>query len=388
MTPQLDRRSFLRQTGLAAAAIAVTGCATNSSPGQAPAVTSTPTPSRKLNIAAIGFGGVGGSNVKNSADENIVALCDLDLARCAGTIKQFPKAALFTDFRKMLDQQKDIDAVIIATPSGLHPQHGILAAKAGRHVISEKPMAISLAAADALVQACDDQQVHLFVVKQNRLNPPIVLLKRAIDSGRFGRIYMANCTVRWTRPQDYYDQAPWRGTWEFDGGAFMNQASHYVDLVQWLVGPVESVMAKTATMARRIEAEDSGAAVLKFRSGAIGVIEVTMLTFPRNLEGSITILGETGSVKIGGTAVNKVEHWTFADYDDDDKLVEQANTSPPSVYGFGHEGYYRNVESVLRGDARPDTDGRAGRKSLELILGIYESAKTGRDVPLPLRANI
>jgi UDP-N-acetyl-2-amino-2-deoxyglucuronate dehydrogenase len=147
-------------------------------------------------------------------------------------------------------------------------------------------------------------------------------------------------------------------------------------------------MAKTATMARRIEAEDSGVAILKFRSGAIGTIEVTMLTFPRNLEGSITILGEKGTVKIGGTAVNRVEHWQFADYDDDDKLVEQANTNPPSVYGFGHEGYYRNVVAVLRGEARPDTDGRAGRKSLELILGIYESAKTGRDVPLPLRVNL
>ena len=344
---------------------------------------------RRIRVALLGCGRIS----KNHFDAlaklpglELVAVCDLvtERAEQAGMLYNVP---WFTSYELMLAEVQS-DAVIIATPSGLHPQHGILAAKAGRHVISEKPMAISLAAADALVQACDDQQVHLFVVKQNRLNPPIVLLKRAIDSGRFGRIYMANCTVRWTRPQDYYDQAPWRGTWEFDGGAFMNQASHYVDLVQWLVGPVESVMAKTATMARRIEAEDSGAAVLKFRSGAIGVIEVTMLTFPRNLEGSITILGETGSVKIGGTAVNKVEHWTFADYDDDDKLVEQANTSPPSVYGFGHEGYYRNVESVLRGDARPDTDGRAGRKSLELILGIYESAKTGRDVPLPLRANI
>jgi UDP-N-acetyl-2-amino-2-deoxyglucuronate dehydrogenase len=246
-------------------------------------------------------------------------------------------------------------------------------------------MAISLAAADELVQACDAAGVQLFVVKQNRLNAPIQLVKRAIDKGRFGRIYMANCTVRWARPQDYYDQAPWRGTWEFDGGAFMNQASHYVDLMQWLVGPVESVVAKTATQARRIEAEDSGAAVLKFRSGALGVIEVSMLTYPRNLEGSITILGEKGSVKIGGTAVNKVEHWLFADYDDDDKLVESSTTNPPSVYGYGHEAYYRNVLSVLRGEARPDTDGRQGRKSLELILGIYESAKTGHEVPLPLR---
>jgi UDP-N-acetyl-2-amino-2-deoxyglucuronate dehydrogenase len=227
--------------------------------------------------------------------------------------------------------------------------------------------------------------VQLFVVKQNRLNPGIQLLKRAVDKGRFGRIYLANTTVRWTRPQEYYDAAPWRGTWEFDGGAIMNQASHYVDLMQWLVGPVESVVAKTATLARRIETEDTGIAVLRFRSGALGVIEVTVLTHPRNFEGSITVLGEKGTVKIGGTAVNRVEHWQFADYDDDDKLIESANTTPPTVYGFGHEAYYRNVLAVLRGEATPGTDGREGRKSLELILGIYESAKTGREVPLPLR---
>ena len=158
-----------------------------------------------------------------------------------------------------------------------------------------------------------------------------------------------------------------------------------MDLIQWMGGPVETVMAKTATLARRIEAEDTGVALLRFRSGAIGTIEVTMLTYPRHLEGSITVLGERGSVKIGGTAVNRVEHWAFADYDDDDKLVESTATSPPNVYGFGHEGYYRNVLGVLRGEARPDIDGREGRKSLELILGIYESARTGRDVPLPLR---
>lgn len=344
---------------------------------------------RPIRLALVGCGRISRNHfdvITRNPDLQLVAVCDSVRERAETAGSEFGVPA-FTSLEQML-ADVPCDAVVVATPSGLHPQHGILAARAGRHVISEKPMAISLAAADALVQACDDHQVHLFVVKQNRLNPPIVLLKRAIDRGRFGRIYMANCTVRWTRPQDYYDQAPWRGTWEFDGGAFMNQASHYVDLIQWLVGPVESVMAKTATLARRIEAEDSGVAVLKFRSGAIGTIEVTMLTFPRNLEGSITILGEKGSVKIGGTAVNKVEHWQFADYDDDDKLVEQAATNPPSVYGFGHEGYYRNVVAVLRGEARPDTDGRAGRKSLELILGIYESAKTGRDVPLPLRVNI
>lgn len=314
----------------------------------------------------------------------LVAVCDSieSRARAAGEKWHVP---FFTSYEQML-AEVPCEAVAIATPSGSHPAHGIAAARAGKHVICEKPMAISLASADALVKACDDAGVHLFVVKQNRLNATVQLVKRALDKGRFGRIYMANATVRWARPQEYYDQAPWRGTWEFDGGAFMNQASHYVDLIQWLVGPVESVMAKTATLARRIEAEDSGAAILKFRNGAIGVLEVTMLTFPKNLEGSITLLGERGTVKIGGTAVNRIDHWQFADYDDDDKLVEAANSAPASVYGFGHEPYYRNVLRVIRGEAVPDTDGRGGRKSLELVLGIYESAKTGREVSLPLRS--
>jgi UDP-N-acetyl-2-amino-2-deoxyglucuronate dehydrogenase len=313
----------------------------------------------------------------------LVAVCDVVAERANEAALRFDVPS-FESFGDML-ALVPCDAVALCTPSGLHPKHGILAARAGKHVICEKPMAITLEDADALVRECDAAGVQLFVVKQNRLNPAIQLLKRAVDRGRFGRIYLANTTVRWTRPQEYYDQAPWRGTWALDGGAIMNQASHYVDLIQWLVGPVESVMAKTATLARQIEAEDTGVAVLKFRSGALGVIEVTMLTYPRNLEGSITILGEKGSVKVGGTAVNRVEHWTFSDYDDDDKLVESASTNPPTVYGFGHEGYYRNVVAVLRGRAKAETDGRAGRKSLELILGIYESAKTGRDVAIPLQ---
>lgn len=315
----------------------------------------------------------------------LAGVCDTDVdrARAAGEANGVP---WYRSLDEML-RTAALDIVTICTPSGLHAAQGVAAAQAGKHVVTEKPMAISLAQADELVKACDDAGVQLFVVKQNRLNPPIQLLKRAVDKGRFGRIYLANVTVRWQRPQEYYDAEPWRGTWEFDGGAMMNQASHYVDLIQWLVGPVESVLAKTATQARRIEAEDSGIGILKFRSGALGVIEVNVLTFPKNLEGSITVLGEKGSVKIGGTAVNKVEHWQFAEYDDDDKVVESGaiNTNPPNVYGFGHQGYYRNVVAVLRREAKPETDGRAGRKSLELILGMYESAKTGREVPIPLK---
>ncbi len=320
--------------------------------------------------------------IKSVDGFQLTAVCDLIPERAASTANAYGAQAFDSADRLLSDG--DVDVVVLATPSGLHPLHGVMAAEAGKHVISEKPMAITLESADKLVQACDAAGVHLFVVKQNRLNPSVQLLKRAVDSGRFGQIYVANTTVRWTRPQEYYDMADWRGTWELDGGAFMNQASHYVDLVQWLVGSVESVSAKTATLARNIEAEDTGAAVLRFRNGAIGVIEVTMLTFPKNLEGSITLLGERGSAQIGGRSLNRIEHWEFADYHDDDRLVDMAGTDPPSVYGFGHLPYYENVLSVLKGEARPGTDGREGRKSLALICGIYESARTGREFSFPL----
>jgi UDP-N-acetyl-2-amino-2-deoxyglucuronate dehydrogenase len=316
----------------------------------------------------------------------VAAVCD-EIEERARAAAQRLGVPAFTSYREMLGET-EADVAAICTPSGLHPRHGMLAAERGLHVISEKPMATRIDEANALVRACDRANVHLFVVKQNRLNPSVQLLRRAVDKDRFGRIYMANTTVRWQRPQDYYDQAPWRGTWEFDGGAFMNQASHYVDMIQWLVGPVDSISAKTATLARRIESEDSGVAILRFRNGAIGTIEVTMLTYPRNLEGSITIMGEKGTVKIGGTALNRIEHWEFAEADEDDREAEElrAAPNPLSVYGSGHQPYYQNVLQVLRGVALPGTDGREGRRSLELILGIYEAARTGRDVALPLRA--
>jgi len=339
--------------------------------------------SEKFRVALVGCGRI----AKNHFDAiervdglDLVAVADVVQARAeaAGAANGVPAFASLAEMMAAVD----CDIVTVATPSGLHPVHGIEAARAGKHVVSEKPIAISLAGADSLIDACSDAGVRLFVVKQNRLNPAIQLVKRAVEKGRFGRIHSANCTVRWARPQEYYDQAPWRGTWAMDGGAFMNQASHYVDLIQWLAGPVGSVAAMTATQERKIEAEDSGAAVLRFQNGAIGVLDVTMLTYPRNLEGSLTILGSRGSVKIGGTAVNRVDTWLFEDYDDDDKLIESAATTPPTVYGFGHQGYYRNVLRVLRGEAVPDTDGREGRKSLEIILAIYESARTGKVVSL------
>jgi UDP-N-acetyl-2-amino-2-deoxyglucuronate dehydrogenase len=236
-----------------------------------------------------------------------------------------------------------------------------------------------------MVRACDDAAVRLFVVKQNRRNATLQLLKRAVLEERFGRIYAVAVNVFWNRPQSYYDSAAWRGTWEFDGGAFMNQASHYVDLLDWIVGPVESVMAYTGTLARNIEVEDTGVAALRWRNGAMGTLNVTMLTHPKNLEGSITVLGERGSVRIGGVAVNRIEHWTFAEPHAMDAEVAQASYDAASVYGHGHALYYDNVIKTLRGKAEAHTDGREGLRALELLIAMYLSARDGRRVSLPLQ---
>jgi len=250
--------------------------------------------------------------------------------------------------------------------------------------MTEKPMATRWEDGKRMVAACDAAGVHLFVIKQNRRNSTLQLLKRAVEQKRFGRIYNVAINVFWQRPQSYYDSAKWRGTWEFDGGAFMNQASHYVDLIDWLIGPVESVFAYTATMARNIEVEDSGVLAIKWRSGALGTMNVSMLTYPKNIEGSITVLGENGTVRIGGTAVNEIQHWEFAENTADDALAKDASYQTTSVYGFGHPIYYDNVISALRGECEPDTDGREGLKSLEVLIAAYMSARDGRKVSLPL----
>jgi len=276
------------------------------------------------------------------------------------------------------------DLVILATPSGLHPEQAIQVSQSGRHVMTEKPMATRWRDGVLMVKACDDANVRLFVVKQNRRNATLQLLKRALEQGRFGKIYSVAVNVFWARPQEYYDSAKWRGTWEFDGGALMNQASHYIDLLDWLIGPVESVMAYTATLARDIEVEDSGVAALRWRSGAMGTVNVTMLTYPKNMEGSITILGEKGTARVGGVAVNEIQTWEFADPRRDDAEIINASYQTTSVYGFGHSLYYDNVIKTLRGEAEPETDGREGLKTLELLIAMYLSSRDGKRVALPL----
>ena len=339
-----------------------------------------------IKIGIIGCGRISKNHfdaVSQIQEAEFVAACDVIDSRLQTVSDNYGIKKLYTNYKEMMEKE-NLDLVSICTPSGLHPQIGIDAANHRINVLTEKPMATNIEAADALIRACDANNVKLFVVKQNRLNSTMQLLKRAIDKGRFGRIYLAESNVFWQRPQAYYDAEKWRGTWEFDGGAFMNQASHYVDALYWLLGNVDNVMAYTATMARRIEAEDTGCAILHFRNGIIATLNVTMLTFPKNFEGSITIIGEKGTVKIGGVAVNKIEKWEFEDYDDDDRIAQDANYQPPNVYGFVHNPYYRNVIDVLLGKDVPSTDGRDGRKSVEIIQAIYRSAKTGKRISLPL----
>lgn len=341
---------------------------------------------KKIRIAVVGCGRISAEHFKavarNGNDMELAAVCDSKPERLKKHAAQHGVPG-YLKYEDML-RESGCDLVSLCTPSGLHSSQAILAARYGKHVMTEKPMATHWQEGLDMVRACDEAGVRLFVIKQNRLNPTLQALKRAVTEKRFGRIYMVHINVFWTRPQEYYDSASWRGTWEMDGGAFMNQASHYVDLLDWLIGPVADVQAMTGTLARDIQVEDSGVMNVRWRSGALGSVSVTMLTYPKNLEGSITILGEKGSVRVGGVAVNRIEHWEFAESADYDADVKNCSYEPLTVYGNGHGGYFRNVADVLRGLAVPETDGREGLRSLELLIAAYLSARDRKTVSLPL----
>ena len=341
---------------------------------------------RKVRFALVGCGRISANHIeaiaRHAKTAELTDVCDVDPAALSAAVAKTGARGHAT-FSSLVATSK-ADCVVLATPSGLHPAQAMEAARARFDVMTEKPMATRWTDGLAMVRACDEAGVRLFVVKQNRRNRTLQLLKKAVTDGRFGRIYMVGVNVFWTRPQQYYDSAAWRGTWEFDGGAFMNQASHYVDLLDWIVGPVESVMAYTGTLARDIEVEDTGVAALRWRNGAMGSINVTMLTYPKNLEGSITVLGERGTVRIGGVAVNEIKHWEFDRAEPIDAQIQAASYETTSVYGFGHPLYYANVIDTLRGEAEPEIDGREGLKSLELLIAMYLSARDGKRMNLPL----
>lgn len=313
-------------------------------------------------------------------DAELVAVCDID-PDALESATSATGAAGYSSLEALLAEIQP-DVVVLATPSGLHPDQGLVAARAGCHVVTEKPMATRWRDAQRLVDGCRAEGVELFVVRQHRFHPAVEQVRRAVEDRRFGRIYAANLNLFWSRPQAYYDLAEWRGTWSLDGGALMNQAIHYVDLLRWFVGPVASVYAETATLARNIEVEDTAVATLRWRSGTLGTVCATMLAAPSNFEGSITIVGERGRVRLGGLACNRIEAWEF-----DEERAEDAHTlnfahDSDTLWGPGHEPFYGHVLDSLAGKGATPIDGEEALKTLEIVVAAYRSAAEGRRVAL------
>lgn len=311
----------------------------------------------------------------------LAAVCDVDIEKAKSIGLQF-NVPYFSDMTEML-QTVDLDCVSVLTGSGYHAENTLTAAQHGKHVVVEKPMAMDIADADKMIAYCANAGVKLFVVKQNRFNAPVQRLRSALEEGRFGKLVLGTVRVRWARHQEYYDQAPWRGTKALDGGVLMNQASHHIDLLSWMMGDVESVQTITETALARIEVEDTAVAIIRFSNGALGVIEATTASRPSDLEGSLSIMGEGGSVIIGGYAANQLETWSFVDsIDSDSDVFEVAGKNPDHPFGYAHARFYDHVVRALKENHNSVVDGVGGRVSLKLIEALYLSAETGEKVYL------
>ena len=350
-------------------------------------------------LALVGCGRISSKHIEaalaNKERVRLVACCDPVFERARKRAQEYraglsssSDVSIYADYHEMLAKEKP-DICSIATESGYHPRIAIDCLEAGSHVICEKPMALSIADADAMIAAADNAHRKLAVCFQNRFNAPVQKARKALEAGRFGRMLHGMIQVRWNRDEAYYAQAPWRGTWDLDGGTLMNQCTHGIDLLQWMMGedPVR-VQAVTRRFLRPIEAEDFGAALVEFASGAVGIIEGTADVYPTNLNETLSLFGEKGSVVIGGLAVNKIETWRFSDAetvgDTEDIVLNPNEKDPPTVYGFGHSALYADFLDALENDREPLVSGSQGKKALEIILAIYESQKTGRAVELPL----
>ena len=343
-----------------------------------------------IRTAIVGCGRIADRHVKlltSMPEFSLVALADVHPGRADGLASHFGGTP-YLDHREMLEKERP-DLVHVLTPSGTHAAIALDALEKAPNVLVEKPMALSLADADAMIAKAERLGRRLFVVKQNRYNLPVLKLREALERGRFGRLTLGAIRVRWCRRQDYYDQDSYRGTWALDGGALTNQASHHIDMLQWMFGGVREVFAMTARQLVRIEAEDTGVAVVRFAQGAVGTIEATTAARPTDIEASISVLGEHGIVEIGGFALNEMKRWTFESVDEEDAdVLSTYRTNPPSVYGFGHHEYLAGVARSIREDRPPEIDGREGRKSLELIIAIYESAERNAPVTYPFEPRL
>jgi predicted dehydrogenase len=343
----------------------------------------------KVRFALLGCGNIARKHahaIHHHLDQaEIGAFVDLDLSRARKLGEQYGAPA-FSSIPDMMRSLADrIDVFSVLTPSGAHCANVLELARYGRPIVVEKPMALKLEDADRMIEACDVHGVKMFVVHQNRYNLPIVKAREAMEQGRFGRMVMGTVRLRWTRDQKYYDSESWRGTWAHDGGVFMNQAAHHIDMLTWFMGNVESVRSMASTRLAKIECEDTGVAIMRFNSGALGVLEATTATRPKDLEGSISILGEKGSVVIGGFFMNELQTWTFEDKQPiDDVIFEQYGRNPTDA-AYNHGRYLADVIASVQSKKAALVDGLEGRRSLELITALYESIETNLDVQLRFR---
>lgn len=334
-----------------------------------------------LHVATIGCGRISEKHLSSyQSDEvagRLTAVCDLDAAKAAEKGGKYG-VPWYTDYHEMIKAHPEIDVLDVMTPSGMHARHVTDLAQYGKHIITEKPMALRVEDCVAMIEACQKNGCRLFVVKQNRYNRAVIAARKALEEGRFGKMVMGTIRVRWRRDQNYYNQADWRGTWELDGGVMSQQATHHLDLLQWFMGPIESLQCQTATRLMDIEVEDTAVAILKFKSGALGAFEATVATRPEDLEGSMSLLGENGSVIIGGPAVNRVDYWKFTDQrSEDSEIQQQFSQDVPNVYGHGHLPYLKEAMNALIENRPGPVEGPSGMTNINILTALYESAARG-----------
>ena len=345
-----------------------------------------------MKFALIGCGRIAVNHIKAVVNNNLdmVAVCDVDLSHVDTLFEKTgynKPVERYECYKKMLEEHPEIKLVAIATESGIHAEIALYCIDKGVNVIIEKPMAMSMADAEEIIRRSNEKKVKVSVCHQNRFNIAVQQMRQALEAGRFGKISHGSINVRWNRNRDYYDQAPWRGKWASDGGCLFNQCIHGIDLLRWMMGDeVEEVYGVTKQQYHHyLECEDIGMAVVKFKNGAVGTIEGTVNVYPKNLEETLYLFGETGTVKIGGKSTNNIDVWDFADESAEDQKNKGLQEQTSNVYGNGHTSLYADVIDAIEKDRKPYIDAVAGRNAVEMILAIYQSAATGKPVKLPLR---
>ena len=346
-----------------------------------------------MKYALIGGGRISTNHVKAVINNKLefAAACDIvpeniESVLAKNGLENDSTIRRYTDYKQMVEEVQP-ELVGIATESGNHAEIALYCIDHGIHVIIEKPMAMSIADADEIIRRSEEKHVKVCACHQNRFNVAVQQLRKAIETGRFGKLSHGSIHVRWNRNQNYYDQAPWIGTWAQDGGALMNQCIHGIDLLRWMFGnEVDEVYGATRQQFHDyLQAEDIGMAVVKFKNGAIATIEGTTNVYPQNLEETLYVFGEKGTVKIGGKSTNNIDVWDFADETEEDQKNKGLEEATSNVYGNGHTSLYADVIDAIEHDRAPYVDAYAGRNALEMILAIYKSQKTGLPVKLPLK---